>query len=129
MLSAQLARFGVSPQFSRFLVSGATTTGVTYLLYLLLLWLGATPVLAYNITFVFGVFFSYFLNLKLTFQTRHSGKKLLSYPLIYIVQYVIGLAVLNIGLFFGLSAEFAVLPVVLINIPITFIMARLLLLR
>jgi len=120
-------RLGVSPQFLRFLVVGGVNTGTTYLLYLLLLWLGASPLTAYNTSFVFGVFLSYVLNVKVTFQTKHSSRKLLSFPLVYVVQYAVGLLVLKVGLHFGLPAEFAAIPVVLINLPVTFLMSRLLL--
>lgn len=121
------ARFGVSPQFFRFLIVGGVNTGFSYLAYLFLLWLSGWAVLAYSLTFLLFVPFSYFLNLKLTFQTAHSGKKFFSFPLVFVVQYFVGLAVFKISLLIGAPAEIAVFPVLLVNIPVSFLLSRLLL--
>ncbi len=127
MLISQLTKVGITPEFIRFLVVGGTNTFSTYLIYLVVLWLGATPVWSYNISYAFGILISYFLNLKVTFRGRHSTKKMLLFPLVYGVQYTVGLIALKGFLYLEVPAEFAGLLIIPIVVPITFLLSRILL--
>ena len=119
-----LTRAGITTEFARFLVVGGINTGGGYVLYLAVLWLGASPVWAYNISYVIGILASYLLNLKFTFRRTHSNKKMLLYPLVYVVQYVVGLLGLYGFLALGVTPELAGLFIIPLTVPITFFCAR-----
>lgn len=108
----------------RFLVVGAINTGATYLEYLALLnWL-SYPV-AYSIAFATGILLSFYLNTRFVFRTPASWRKLLLYPGVYVVQYLLGVFVLWIAVeHAGLSRPTAMLVVIVVSTPVTFILSR-----
>ena len=114
-------------RWSRFLLSGATNTLVTYLLYLLLnVFLGYQ--LAYFLSFFSGIFLSYWLNSVVVFKVALSWKKLLSFPLVYVVQYVIGAFILRYTVAqLGINEALAPLITIVITLPITYVISRFLL--
>ena len=119
-----LTRAGITAEFARFLVVGSINTGGGYVLYLAVLWSGASPVWAYNISYAIGILVSYLFNLKFTFRRAHSNKKMLLYPLVYVVQYVVGLLGLYGFLALGVTPELAGLFIIPLTVPITFFCAR-----
>ena len=91
----------------RFLISGGINTAVTYLLYLALLpGLGYWP--AYSVAFVTGIVTSYFLNTRFVFRVRTSARRAAAFPLVYLAQYLFGLAVLHV------SVRWLAVPVVFV---------------
>lgn len=126
-LVALLSASGAPPEFARYVVVGSANTTLTYLIYLAGLWAGATPTVAYTISFVAGIFTSYCLNLKITFRRIHSWRKFLGFPLVYLVQYVAGLALLKILIHWGVSPALAGLLIVPALVPITFALMRVIL--
>lgn len=118
------ARYGMQPEFIRFLLVGSINTVSTYIIYLLALWISTSAILAYNISYMLGIGISYCLNLKITFKKKHSLIKMLSFPLVYVVQYVVGLIALKFFLSWGINAELAGLFIIPIIVPITFIFSR-----
>lgn len=111
-------------EFGRFIMVGGINTGGGYLLYLGVLWAGASPVLAYNISYFIGIGVAYLLHLKITFRQSHSGKKMLLFPLVYVVQYTVGLFSLKGFLGLGISPEIAGLLIIPLTVPVTFLMTR-----
>lgn len=108
----------------RFLVGGAVNTGVTYGLYFLLQ-KGLHYQLAYGIAYGFGVVFSYWFNAVVVFDAPLSWKGLFTYPVVYIVQYLVS------ALFLSLIVEVLAVPsqigpllVVILMIPLTYVMSR-----
>ena len=116
-------------ELSRFLLVGATNTGTSYLIYLLLL--EFMPYLyAYSISYGIGVVLSYILNSRFVFRQPLSMGKFLQFPAVYAIQYGLGAAIL--WLLVGqasLSPELAMLAVVAATIPVTFLTSRLILKR
>lgn len=114
-----------SHEFAKFLVVGAVNTGGGYVIYLGLLQAFDYRV-AYTVSFVLGVMISYWLNAWYVFKEPLSLKKFLKFPLVYLVQYLTGgvLLYLLVGQF-GLSPLLAPLFVVALNLPITFLLSRL----
>ena len=111
-------------QFIKFLGVGTVNTAVTYILYLLLLFIFSYQI-SYTITYIFGVWLSYWLNLKFVFQEVGSVKKMVLFPLVYVIQYVLGLFILYIIINkFNIAKEIAPIFVVLITTPIIFILTR-----
>ncbi len=111
-------------QFIKFIGVGSINTIVTYLLYLLLLFV-ATYRISYTIAYIFGIGFSYWLNLKLVFREKGSRGKIVLFPLVYLVQYILGMIILYITIDkFDLPEEIAPILVVLMTIPLTFILTK-----
>ncbi len=110
-------------QFLRFLIAGGTNTLITYAIYVALLSL-INPYWSYVTAFMAGIFISYALNLKFTFTAEHSAVKMISYPLVYAAQLVLGISVLHICLKAGVSEKLAPLFAIAASVPITFFLSR-----
>jgi len=83
---------------------------------------------AYSISYVTGVAISYLLNAKFVFERRTSVIGAVLFPLVYAVQYGLGLSLM--WLFVdraGLSPTTALLAVTIVSVPLTFFLSRLVL--
>jgi putative flippase GtrA len=116
-------------EIARFLIVGATNTAVAYVLYLL--FLAFMPYLyAYSISYGIGVVVSYVLNSRFVFRQPLSLSKFLQFPVVYVIQYGIGAALL--WLLVGkasIAPELAMIAVVVLTIPITYLTSRFILKR
>lgn len=109
---------------ARFLLGGGLNTALTYLLYLALL-LILEYWAAYSISYVAGIVLSYAINRKLVFRVAHSWSSALLFPAIYVVQYLLGLAVVHTWIkIFDLPAPLAPLVAVAVTLPVTFVLSR-----
>lgn len=116
-------------QALRFLVSGAINTGVTYGVYLALLHYMDYRT-AYGVAFLSGIVFSYALNVRFVFRVRPSFRSALLFPLVYVIQYLVGLGVLQLAVeSFAVPREYALLASIAVSVPLTFLLTRLLLTR
>lgn len=116
-------------RFFRFLLSGGVNTLVTYLLYLLLASVMHYQ-LAYLITYTAGIAFAYFLNVRLVFKSQSSLGKILRYPFIYLLQYALGAGLLFILVgVLNLHAALAPLLVIVLLLPVSYFMNKLILTR
>jgi putative flippase GtrA len=112
------------PEFLRFLAVGAFNTAAGYVLYLGLLQVFGYRV-AYSIAFVLGVLMSYALNTRYVFRQPFSWSKLLQFPLVYLAQYALGIALLYVLVeVLSVAAFAAPLIVVVVSVPVTFILSR-----
>lgn len=111
----------------RFVVGGGINTGITYVVYL-----GINKFLpyqvAYLIAYAVGVIFSYWFNARVVFCVPVSWKGLATYPIVYVVQYLVSALCLG-GMveFFQISELIAPLVVVVAMIPLTYLMSKLVL--
>ena len=111
-------------EFLRFLIAGSLNTIISYIVYLLLLYY-LPYLLAYSMAYAIGLLFSFYLNAKFVFKVPVTFKKILFYPSIYLVQYLLGLLILYITVnFFQISEKLSLLISIFITIPITFILNR-----
>lgn len=108
----------------RFLIAGGSNAAASYLLYLLLL-----PFLpyawAYSLSFAAGVLTSWLLNSLVVFRVPLRWQSLLRFPLVYLVQYLLGLGVLAllvVGL--GVDARLGPLAVLAATVPVSFLLTR-----
>ncbi|MDG0856677.1 GtrA family protein [Roseateles puraquae] len=113
-----------SPAFVRFVLAGALNTAATWGLFEVLRH-SLPHLLAYSLTYVIGIGIAYVLNTRFVFRTGASLRSALRFPLVYVGQYLYGLAVMwllvDAG---GISPSYA-LPVVLVtSIPLTFLATR-----
>jgi len=111
-------------EFVRFLLVGATNTGFSYLLYLLLLtFLSYLP--AYSIAYAAGIVLSYFLNVLFVFKKRVSFASFLKFPLVYALQYALGATVLWLLVDVAhIAPALAMIGVIIATIPVTFLASR-----
>jgi putative flippase GtrA len=115
--------------FVRFLAGGLLNTGLTYVLFL-----GLTSVLpvsvAYTIAYVSGIVLSYLVNVQFVFRSRASVRTVLRFPIVYVVQYLWGLALLSLLVgALGMAPAVAMLVTIATSVPLTFVMARSMLAR
>jgi putative flippase GtrA len=116
-------------EFVRFIVCGVINTGVTFIIYVCLLWFVSYPA-AYTISYVVGVFIAYWLNARFVFQEALSIARALQYPVVYLVQYLLGLGLLFLLVEVAhLSDIVAPLLVVILTLPVTFLLSRYLIRR
>lgn len=111
-------------EFARFLLVGATNTLLSYLLYLLLLTF-LSYLSAYSIAYCAGIMFSYFLNVHFVFKKQVSLATFLKFPVVYVIQYALGATTLwlLVGKA-GLSPACAMIAVIIVTIPVTFLASR-----
>lgn len=115
---------GPGSAFTRFLLSGAFNTAVTYALYLVLLRIAPYRV-SYTISYVAGIVLAYELNRAFVFRTGRSVRSALATPLIYLLQYLLGLAIVTVSISrFEIEPRFAPLLSVAITVPVTFVLVR-----
>jgi putative flippase GtrA len=116
-------------QFLRFLAAGVINALVSYPLYLLLL-LAVSYQIAYALAYVVGIVVSYVVNARFVFHVPLRFADFLRFPLVYVVQYVIG----AVGLWllvdlFGMRKEWALAVVIAFTVPIVFALSRRVLVR
>lgn len=116
-------------EFVRFFFVGGVCTLLTYLLYLLLLiWLNYQ--VAYTLAYLVGVVLSYFLNSFVTFKQKTSVKQFLTFPIVYIVQYIFGVLLLSIFVtYLNISKVLAPIIVIAVSLPLTFVLSRLVIVK
>lgn len=111
-------------QWLRFILVGGVNTLVTYLAYLLFLEMTDYRI-AFTVSFVLGIVIAYSLNTWVVFRTKWSLSKLAGYPLVYLVQYGLGLLLLAVQVdLFGVDRRLAPLISVAVLIPVTFTLNR-----
>ena len=116
-------------EFARFLAVGLTNTAVTYVIFVVLAVLVHHSV-AYCITYIFGILFAYFLNSAFVFKARVSLLSFLTFPLVYAVQFGLGLLILHLLVDrLGGAPDRAMLVVIAVTTPITFLLSRFVLKR
>ena len=107
----------------RFLVAGVLNTAASYGLYLLLL--GPCPyAVAYTLSYVFGIGLAYGLMCRFVFRQRERLGSALGFPVVYGVQYVLGLALLTF--FVGtlrVDPRLGPLLVIACTVPISFVLS------
>lgn len=110
-------------EFIRFGLVGVFSTLLNYVLYLLFLPLVNTYIaftIGYGVSFIANFYLSVFF----TFKTHASLKKGLGFGLSQGINYLIQLALLYLFIGMGISKKLALIPVIAIVIPISFILVR-----
>ena len=114
-------------EFVRFVFVGAVNTGSTYVLYALFA-LFLDYAIAYTLSYLAGIVIAYVLNARFVFDEPLRFSKALLYPLVYVVQYLCGLFLLHLLIdTLGLDKFLAPFVVIILSLPLTFVMNRLVL--
>lgn len=113
----------------KFLIGGGINTAFTYGLYFGLQ-VSLPYQLAYALAFAAGIVFSYWFNATIVFKTRISWKGFFTFPLVYVMQYLLSAVLLSVFVErFSIPQSIAPLAVIVLTIPITFGLTRWLLRR
>lgn len=113
----------------RFVLTGAINTLATYALYLGLL-PHAGYRLAYTVAYLAGIALAYLLNIQFVFRVRCTLTGLALFPLVYVIQYLLGISSLYAAVdLFGVPEQFALLVSIGVTVPVTFLLSRLVLTR
>jgi putative flippase GtrA len=116
-LKPLLARF-FNSEFLRYAFFGGVNTLLGYIIYLIFF------TFAYTISYVAGIFISYTLTSLFVFHQPLSLRKALQYPLVYIIQYLIGITFLHIFVdLLQLDAKFVPLIIICFTIPVTYLLS------
>lgn len=111
--------------FARFLISGGVNTAVTYAMYLGLLQVIDYKT-AYTIAYVTGIMLAFLINRLFVFRTHRGWRSLVTFPFVYLAQYLVGIAVVWAWVaHFHLPAAAAPLLAIVITVPMTFVLSRL----
>ena len=114
----------ISAEYARFLVSGAVRTAVIYGLYLALLIVLDYQV-AYGIAYLAGIVLAYALDTRFVFRSEWSWRGFLQFPLVYVAQYLVGVALLWFLVErLGIDPAVAPILVLVVLVPLTFLMSR-----
>ena len=118
----------VRSEFLRFLLVGGLNTALSYSIYWTLLIL-LPYLLAYSAAYACGIIISYFLNAVYVFRKRPNIKDFIKFPAVYVFQYIFGVVLLGVLVSSGTaSKEAGMFFVILINVPLTFLLTRVLML-
>lgn len=108
----------------KFVIGGGINTAFTYCLYFGLQVLLPYQV-AYAVAFASGIVFSYWFNAMIVFKTPVSWKGFFSFPLVYLVQYLLSAVLLSVFVeWLGIPKSVAPLVVIVLTVPITFVLTR-----
>lgn len=110
-------------QFVRFVIGGGVNTAVTFAAYLLLVPI-LSPRAAYTLVYVFGIGLSYMINTYFVFHAQRTIRSGLQYPVVYVAQYLIGLAVLSLLTHMAIDSRVAMALVIIVSLPVTFLLTR-----
>ncbi len=114
----------INSEFLRFLITGGINTGSSFVLYLLFK-LVLPYTIAYVIAYFCGIAVSYYLNSTFVFHQPLHWKKALQFPLVYVVQLLVGEVLLVVWVErLHVDPDIAPILVVICTIPITFILSR-----
>lgn len=133
MILADLRRLSRTPAWTgevlRFLVGGILNVIVGYGSYLILLHWFRYEV-AYAIAYVVGIIVSYIFSALYVFRQPMHWRSALIYPLVYLLQFLIGLAMLRILIEAAhMPQRLAPLAVAVLTIPATFLASRIVIRR
>lgn len=114
----------LNKEFLKFLISGGINTLATYLMYLFLL-LFYNYSLSYSVSYIAGIFLSYYLNSVFVFKEKISFRKFLKFPIVYLVQYIVNMLMLYVLVEYAqFNVQIVPLVAMIITVPITFILSK-----
>lgn len=110
---------------ARFLIAGVSTTCLSYLTYLALLFGGMKPEPSYIVSYLVGYVWSYLVNSRWVFRAPLSWASFLRYPLVYLVQAIAAFVLFKLLIdATGVPVTLAPLIVVVLTVPLTYLASR-----
>ncbi len=126
LLRARL-RSGRGAELLRYVFAGVGITLAAHGIYLLLLFAGQGPHVAWALSFVCGTVLGYIVHRRFVFRVRARRHHWVSFPLAYVLRFGIGQALLTLALWGGMSEGWAGFVVNVAMAPIGYLMLRLVL--
>jgi putative flippase GtrA len=119
-----LSRKHMTAEVLRFVVGGGANTLLSYAIYwLLLLWLSYP--LAYTISYGAAILTGFAINTLFVFRTRWSWRKLAAFPLLQLLNYLMGLGVVAICIrYIGVDVRLAPVLATVVVLPVNFLLTR-----
>jgi putative flippase GtrA len=109
-------------QMFGFVITGILSTLIMFTIYVML-YQFLNYQYAYLIAYTVSVLALYFMN-RFVFKGMMSLETILEFPLIYLLQYVLGAISLKFIVGLGFSVTYAPLVIVIVLLPVTFILNR-----
>jgi putative flippase GtrA len=118
-----------SGEIARYLLAGGANTAVTYVLLLVAMrWMHY--VIAYTLVYAVGIVLAYALQTRYVFRVAPRWRTALRFPLVYVAQYLLGLAVLTALVeATPLPRSWAALVTIAATVPAGYLLSRLVLAR
>lgn len=112
-------------KFFRFLLTGGLNTGLTYILYLVLL--SFLPYMwSYSISYICGIVLAFVLSRFFVFKEHQGLKSALLFPLVYVAQYALGVVVVWLWVKkLQLPEYLAPLAAIALSLPMTYVLTKL----
>lgn len=108
----------------RFGVVGVFATALHYIIYyFLLLFTGHN--IAYTVGYILSFLCNFFLSSYFTFRVIPSFTRLIRFATSHLFNYLFGIVMLNVFILIGMSRELALLPVLILAIPVNYLTVRL----
>lgn len=105
-------------------IGGGINTAFTYVLYLVFKQFLSYQ-LAFTASYLVGIIFAYFYNSLVAFKSPFSIKKFFQFPLVYLVQYLLSLGLLELFVRrINISTNFAPIFVFIIVTPVTYLLSK-----
>lgn len=122
MFNKKLISQSIKKQLLGFVITGLLSTLVMFILYVSL-YQFINFQYAYLIAYIISVIALYFMN-SIVFKRSKSLHTFLRFPLIYLFQYLVGAVSLEFIVWLGFSVTFAPLLIIIVLLPITFLLNR-----
>lgn len=111
----------------RYVAMGLVNTASTYLLYLLLLRF-LDYLVAYSLSYAAGIALAFVLNSRIVFKAKFHVARMLAYPAIYLVQYLVNAALLSVLVSrLKMPSSSAPLLVIALSVPLGYLLNKLVL--
>jgi putative flippase GtrA len=111
-------------RLARYVAAGVVNTAITYVL-LLAAMRSMDYRIAYTLVYVVGIALAYVLQSRFVFEVPLQAHKAFGFPVVYLVQYLFGMASLWLLLdVAGLPASIAALLSIALNVPLGFVLSR-----
>lgn len=112
-------------EIARFLVAGGSTTVISYAIYLALLYASVTHLIAYPVSFIVGIAWSYVVNSRFVFQRRPTLRGLGAFPIVYLGQLVLGTVIVHAAITLaGFPPWAGPLLAIVATLPLTYLASR-----
>lgn len=110
--------------FIRFCIVGGISTITTYIVYYLLVIGNLNATLSYSVGYIVAFIVNYLLTTSFTFRVKASKKNGLGFIVTNIINYLFSTVLLNGFIWFGVEKTWALLPVLMISVPVNYIMVK-----